>query len=76
MKIKGEIEDLKIKNVKKKKKKKRKKQKKNDCKNGKDISRTFSDVVVSSVGSVHFQIVPWSGLYFSRSIGSFLCSRY
>ena len=79
MKIKGEIEDLKIKkNVKKKKKKKsRKKQtKKNDRKNSKDISRTFSGVVVGSVGSVHFWIVPWSGLYFSRSIGPFLCSRY
>ena len=32
--------------------------------------------VVGSVGSVHFQIVPWSSLYFSRSIGPFLCSRY
>ena len=32
--------------------------------------------VVGSVGSVHFQIVPWSGLYFSRSIGPFLCSLY
>ena len=28
------------------------------------------------VGSVHFWLVPWSGLYFSRSIGPFLCSRY
>ena len=51
MKIKGVIQDLKIKN------------KyiyffnlKND--NSKNISRTFSDVVVDSVGSVHFQIVP------------------
>ena len=26
--------------------------------------------------SVHFRIVPWSILYFSRSIGPFLCSRY
>ena len=26
--------------------------------------------------AVHFRIVPWSGLYFSRSIGSFLCSWY
>ena len=64
MKIKGVIEDLKI------------KKKKNDCKNSKNISRTFSGVVVGSVGSVHFQIVPWSGLYFSRSIGPFLCSQY
>ena len=61
MKIKGVIEDLKIffKNL------------KNDSKN---ISRTFSGVV-GSVGSVHFQIVSWSGLYFSRSIGTFLYSR-
>ena len=45
MKIKGVIEDLKIKifNL------------KND--NSKNISRTFSGVVVDSVGSVHFQIV-------------------
>ena len=60
MKIKGVIEDLKI-NL------------KNDSKN---ISRTFSGVVVGSVGSVHFQIVPWSGLCLSRSIGPFLCSQY
>ena len=60
MKIKGVIEDFKIKL-------------KNDSKN---ISRTFSGVVVGSVWSVHFQIVPWSGLYFSRSIGPFLCSWY
>ena len=50
MKIKGVIEDLKIKqvffflNL------------KND--NSKNISRTFSGVVVDSVGSVYFQIVP------------------
>ena len=67
--IKGVIEDLK--NLKSLKKEKRKK--KNDHKNSKDISRTFSGVFV---GSVHFWIVPWSGLYFSRSIGPFLCSRY
>ena len=42
MKIKGVIEDLKIK-------------KKNDSEN---ISRTFSGGVVGSVGSVHFRIVP------------------
>ena len=60
MKIKEVIEDLKIfKNL------------KNDSKN---ISRTFSGGVVGSVGSVHFWIVPWAGLYFSRSIGPFLCS--
>ena len=63
MKIKGVIEDLKLK-------------KKNARKNSKNISRTFSGVVVGSVGSVHFCIVPCSGLYFSRSIGPFLCSRY
>ena len=67
MKIKGVIEDLKI---------KRKKERKNDRKNSKNISRTFSGVVVGIVGSVHFRLVPWSGLYFSRSIGPFLCSRY
>ena len=45
MKIKGVIEDLKI------------KKKKNDSKNSKNISRTFSDVV-DSMGSVYFPIVP------------------
>ena len=48
MKMKGVIEDLKIKKIKLK----------NDSKNSKNISRTFSGVVVGSVGSVHFQIVP------------------
>ena len=67
MKIKGVIEDLKFFKIKKKK---------NDRKNSKNISRTFSGGGVGSVGSVHFQIVPWSGLYFSRSIGPFLCSQY
>ena len=42
----------------------------------KNISRTFSGVVVGRVGSVHFRIVPWSSLYFSRSIDPFLCSWY
>ena len=58
----GWIEDLKIKNN------------NNNLKNdkSKNISRTFSSVV-DSVGSVHFQIVPWSSLYFSRSLGPFLC---
>ena len=65
MKIKGVIEDLKLK----------KKERKNDRKNSKNISRTFSGVV-GIVGSVHFWLVPWSGSYFSRSIGLFLCSRY
>ena len=64
MKIKGIIEDLKI------------KKKLNDHKNSKNISRTFSGGVVGIVGSVHFQIVPWSGLYFSRSVGLFLCCWY
>ena len=50
--------------------------KKNDSKNSKNISRTFSGGVVGSVGSVNFQIVPWSSLHFSRSIGPFLCSLY
>ena len=69
MKIEGAIEDLIFKKFKKK-------ERKNDHKNSKNISRTFSGGVVSIVGSVHFQLVPWSGLYFSRSIGPFLCSRY
>ena len=46
MKIKGVIEDLKFFLIKKIK---------NDSKN---ISRTFSGVVVGSVGSVHFWMVP------------------
>ena len=50
----------------------KKEKRKNDCKN---IFRTFSGFVVSIVGSVHFWLVPWSDLYFSRSIGPFLCSR-
>ena len=57
MKIKGVIEDLKF--------------FKND--NSKNISRNFSGAVVGSVGSVQFQIVPCSNLYFSRSIGPFQC---
>ena len=70
MKIKGVIEDLNfLKSLEKRKEK-------NICKNSKDISRTFSGVIVGSVGSVHFRIVPWSGLYYSSSIGPFLCSWY
>ena len=65
MKIKGVIEDLNFFLI-----------LKNDSKNSKYIYRTFSGVVVGSVGSVHFRIVPWSSLYFSRSIGPFLCSWY
>ena len=48
MKIKGIIEDLNFKKI--------KKNLKNDS--SKNISRTFSGIVVDSVGSVHFQIVP------------------
>ena len=67
MKIKGVIEDLRIlKNLKKKER----------MIVSKNISRTFSGVVVGIVGSVHFRLVPWSDLYFSRSIGPFLCSQY
>jgi len=65
MKIKGVIEDLKV---------KKKLNLKND--NSKNISKNFSGAVVGSVGSVSsvsgsflFQ------LYFSRSIGPFQCSR-
>ena len=64
MKIKGVIGDLKI---------KKKFNLKNE--NSRNISRAFSGAVADSVGSVHFQIVSWSSLYFSRSIGPFLCSR-
>ena len=64
MKIKGVIEDLKI---------KKNFNKKND--NSKNIPRNFSGAVAGSVGSVQFQIVPCSSLYFSRSIGPFQCSR-
>ena len=60
MKIKGVIEDL-------------KKRKKNLSDNSKNTSRNFSGAVAGSVGSVHFQIVPCSILYFSRSIGPFHC---
>ena len=48
MKIKGVIEDLKM--------KKKFFNLKND--NSKNISRTFCGAVVDSMGSVHFQIVP------------------
>ena len=49
MKIKGVIEDLRIKIFFKIK----------ECsKNSRNISRTFSGGIVGSVGSVHFQIVP------------------
>ena len=58
MKIKGVREDLKV-----KKKKLKKKKEKNDCKNSKNISRTFSGFVVSIVGSVHFWLVPWSDIF-------------
>ena len=64
MKIKGVIEDLKI------------KKKRMIIKIVKIYLGLFSGGVVGSVGSVYFRIVPWSGLYFSRSIGPFLCSWY
>ena len=67
MKIKGVIEDLNFFLIKKKKERM-------VVKIVKNVSRTFSGVVVGIVGSVHFRLVPWSGLYFSRSIGPFLCS--
>ena len=69
MKIKGVIEDLNFFfNLKKR-------ERKNDRKNSKNIYRTFSDVVVGIVGSVHFWIVPWSGLYF-KIYRPFPCSWY
>ena len=49
MKIKGVIEDLKV---------KKNFFLKNDSKNSKNISRTFSGAVLGSVGSIHFWIVP------------------
>ena len=55
MKIKGVIEDLNNFSLKLK----------NDSKNSKNISSTFSGVVVGSVESVHFRKVPLSGSYFS-----------
>ena len=42
--------------------------------NSKNVSRTFSGVVVGSVGSVQFQIVSCFSLFFSRSIGPFQCN--
>ena len=61
MKIKGVIKNLNLKKIK--------------SDNSKNISRNFSGAVVGSVGSVQFQIVPCSSLYFSISIGPFQCSR-
>ena len=61
MKIKGVINNFKIKKLKLKNA------------NSKNISRNFSGAVVGSVGSVQFQIVPCSSLYFSRSIGPLQC---
>ena len=62
MKIKGVIEDLKIKKI--------------ENYNSKNISRSFSGAVAGSVGFVQFKIVPCSSLYFSRSMGPFQCSWY
>ena len=53
MKIKGVIEDLKLIFF-----------LKHDCKNSKNISSTLFGVVVGIVGSVHFRLVPCSGLHF------------
>ena len=69
MNIKVIIEDLK-----KKKKIKKKNTLKND--NSKNISKNFSGALVGSVGSLQFQIVPCSSLYFSRPIGPFQCCRF
>ena len=52
------------------------KRRKNHHKNSKNISRTSSGFILGIVGSVNFWLVPWSDLYFSRSIGPFLCSGY
>ena len=60
MKTKGVIKNFKI--------------KKNKDDNSKNISKNFSGAVEGSVGTVQFQIVPCSSLYFfSRSIGPFKC---
>ena len=72
MKNKGVIEELNFFYL--KIKKKFKKERKNDCKNSKNISRSFSGFVVSIVGSVHFWLVPCSDLYFSRSY--VVCSNH
>ena len=62
MKIKGVINNFKIKKLKLKNA------------NSKNISRNFSGAVEGSVWSVQFQIVSCSSLYFfSRSIGPFQC---
>ena len=62
MKIKGVIEDLKL------------KKKRMIIKIVKIYLGLFSGVVVGSVRSVHFQIVPCSNLHlFPRSIGPFQC---
>ena len=55
--------------------KEKKKRKKKGHKKYKNIFRTFSGFVVG-IGSVHFRLVPWSDLYFSRSIGPFLCTQF
>ena len=68
MKIKGTIEDLKF-FLKKLKKKERM-----IVKIIKIYLGLFFFFFVGVVGSVHFWLVPWSDLYFSRSIGPFLCS--
>ena len=70
MKIKGIIEDVKkFFLIKKERKKERM-----IVKIVKIYLGLFCFFCVGVVGSVHFWLVPWSDLYFSRSIGPFLCS--
>ena len=68
MKIKGTIEDLNFFFLIKKKKERM------IVKIIKIYLGLFCFFFVGVVGSVHFWLVPWSDLYFSRSIGPFLCS--
>ena len=72
MKIKGEIEDLKIKNC----FKKEEKTKKNDHKNSKNISRSFSGVVVGCVGVHSFLDISLVWLVFLKMYRPLLYSRY
>ena len=70
MKFKGTIEDLKKFFLIKKKQK----QERMLVKIIKIYLGLFCFFFVGVVGSVHFWLVPWSDLYFSRSIGPFLHS--
>ena len=62
MKIKGVIRNLKVKII------------KNG--NSKNIAKSFSGVVEGSVGSVQFQIVPCSSLYFLSTSMLLLLSHF